>query len=165
MNMWPSLMQSCLCNHRRHSWSVAQACFALPSHHGIMVLPGFLLLCIIDWSKGRKSIHFQNCKDFLNSIMEYERSICQRQILRCSLISVKWSPWCHVYSSKNVQAMIILTGVDLQSSLYLLCLFCPMFHEYSPFVDDKGYIVKIFTFWMEMPYSFMWLFKVSFSVE
>ena len=57
--------------------------------------------------------------------------------LPCSI-----SPWRHVNSSNNDQAMITLTGLITEAFLYILTMFAPVFDEYSPFVDEDGCSVK-----------------------
>ena len=59
------------------------------------------------------------------------------------LVVVHQSPWQHVYSSRDDQAMIMLARFDIHSSQHLLGLFANIFDENSPFVDDEGYIVKM----------------------
>lgn len=73
---------------------------------------------------------------------EYERYIRQRRIPRHSLLSVEKSPWRRVFNSGDPQAMVTLTGFDKDAFLYLCGLFGPVYGEYSPFIDDDGYIVK-----------------------
>ena len=47
-----------------------------------------------------------------------------------------------MYSSNNDQAMTTLTGFTTEAFLYILTMFAPVFDEYSPFVDEDGFIVK-----------------------
>jgi hypothetical protein len=38
--------------------------------------------------------------------------------------------------------MITLTGFDMESFMYICALFRPLYNNYSPFIDENGYIVK-----------------------
>jgi hypothetical protein len=73
---------------------------------------------------------------------DFERYIRQRRIPRHSLLSVKRSPWRRVFNSGDPQAMITLTGFDMDSFMYICALFRPLYNDYSPFIDEDGYIVK-----------------------
>ena len=88
----------------------------------------------------RTSSRYQKSCRFQQS--EYERYIRQRRIPRHSLLPVSKSPWQRVYSSQDDQAMITLTGFDVNSFHYLCSVFAPMCETYSPFVNKDGYIVK-----------------------
>ena len=89
-----------------------------------------------------KFVASRNRKIFCRQSNTGEREIRQRRIPRCSLLSVSHSPWRQVYISNNDQGMITLTGFDVKSFHYFLDLFHPVFYEYSPFIDDDGFIVK-----------------------
>ena len=101
-----------------------------------------LLLLKIERVKRRTFILSCNRKQFHLAGNRWEIYIWQCCIPHCSLLSVNRSPWHHVYDSRDDQAMITLTGIDVNSFNYLLGLFAPVFDKYSPFVDDEGYIVK-----------------------
>jgi hypothetical protein len=73
---------------------------------------------------------------------DYQRYIRQRRIPRHSLLYVKISPWHRVFNSGDPQAMITLTGFDMESFMYICALFCPLYNDYSPFIDENRYIVK-----------------------
>jgi hypothetical protein len=45
-------------------------------------------------------------------------------------------------ASNNDQAMVTMTGFSNEAFQYLLALFTPVNDEYSPFVDEDGYIVE-----------------------
>jgi hypothetical protein len=76
----------------------------------------------------------------------HEQYIQQRRIPRRSLVTVENSPWRKVYTSKDDQVMITLTGFDYNSFEYILIvLFSPTYDnndKYSPWIDESGYIVK-----------------------
>jgi hypothetical protein len=61
-------------------------------------------------------------------------------------VTVENSPWRKVYTSKDDQVMITLTGFDYNSFEYILIvLFSPTYDnndKYSPWIDESGYIVK-----------------------
>jgi len=71
-----------------------------------------------------------------------QRYIRQRRIPRGSLLSINKSPWRRVYQYGDDQAMITLTGFDLNSFNFLLALFAPLYDKYTPFVDANGFIVR-----------------------
>jgi hypothetical protein len=88
-------------------------------------------------------VHSQYQKEHhTNVLTDYERRIRQQHIPRSSLLPVAYSPWRRLFSSSSDSGMITLTRFDTESFKWLLGLFAPFFDEYSPFIDDDGYIVR-----------------------
>jgi hypothetical protein len=57
---------------------------------------------------------------------DYEIYIRQRSIPRHSLLSVKRCPWRRVFNSGDPQALITLTGFDMESFMYICASFRPL---------------------------------------
>ena len=101
-----------------------------------------LLLHKAYYSEQDSRIPLCNRKRHRSQQSDYERYIRQRRIPRRSLLSVEKSPWRRVYTSGDPQAMITLTGFDIDSFHYICNLFAPYYYEFSPFIDTEGFIVK-----------------------
>ena len=84
----------------------------------------------------------RNQNQYRQMLDDYERYIRQRRIPRHSLLPVDKSAWRKAYTSGDNQAMITLTGFDMDSFHYICNLFAPMYDNYSPFIDANGYIRK-----------------------
>jgi hypothetical protein len=69
---------------------------------------------------------------FREKLTNVDCCIRDRQIPRFVLLDPQASPWEHLYSSKNNQALITLTGFDHNSFAELLTLFEPYFMKYTP---------------------------------
>ena len=87
-------------------------------------------------------VYSRNRKIMRRRMGAKDRYIRQRRIPRISLLSIGKSPWRRVYTTGDDQAMITLTGFDLTSFHCLWNLFAPLYDNYSPFVDEDGYIIK-----------------------
>ena len=83
-----------------------------------------------------------NCKKFPIASSRWKWYIRLQHVTCCSLLSVCRSPWWCVYASRNDQAMITLTGFDVNSFNYLLGLCANVFDHNSPFADDGGTLSK-----------------------
>jgi len=101
-----------------------------------------LLLVRAHKKSSRRYVHSRNRHEQRQDLSETGRYIRQKRIPRISLLPPRRSPWRHVLTSSNDQAMITLTGFTYEAFNYLLCKFAPFFDKYSPFVDEDGFIVK-----------------------
>jgi len=59
-----------------------------------------------------------------------------RRIPRVSLLRPRFSPWEHLYTSGDQQAMITITGFDYESFAELEALFSPYFLNHTPYSRD-----------------------------
>jgi DDE superfamily endonuclease len=71
-------------------------------------------------------------QSFRAMLTDVDRCIRDRRIPRIALLDPQASPWEHLYSSKNNQALITLTGFDHKSFAELVTLFEPYFMNYTP---------------------------------
>lgn len=101
-----------------------------------------LLLHKAYYSDNEGGIPSRNRKRHRSRQSDFERYIRQRRIPRHALLSVEKSPWRRVYGSGDPQAMITLTGFDIDSFHYICNLFSSFYNDYSPFIDGDGYIAK-----------------------
>ncbi len=91
-----------------------------------------------------KHIHSQYQKMFFKHLCREEQHQCSHVIPRSSLLRIHHSPWHKLYSSKNDQAFITLTGFDVDGFNTILHIFAPIFDDYTPFNTD-GSIIPLTT--------------------
>jgi hypothetical protein len=65
-----------------------------------------------------------------------------RRIPRCALVDTRQSSFQRLYNSRNDQAFITFTGLDVISFQYLLAKFEPLYFRYSPY-SLNGKIVRM----------------------
>jgi hypothetical protein len=92
--------------------------------------------------RAEKPKHSRYRKDFLRRLSVEESRRRQRRIPRIALQDPSKSSWRTLYDSRNDQALITLTGLDVETFHYVLRKFAPICDQYSPFIDDEGRIVK-----------------------
>jgi len=88
-------------------------------------------------------IHSRYKKYFHKQLIQLERIRRQRRIPRSALLSPGDSPWKKVYTSRNDQALITLTGLDFASFEMVECHFSHYFNRYTPFTNDGKIALKL----------------------
>ena len=73
------------------------------------------------------------------NIDAHEGYIQQQRIPRGSLLSISKSPWHCAYQYADGQALITLTGFDLNSFNFLLTQFAPVYEQYKPFALQSSF--------------------------
>jgi hypothetical protein len=102
-------------------------------------------ILLLKYAKNNNITQFvfsRNRKIFRRALRAKDRYIRQRRIPRISLLPVSRSPWRRVFSSRDDQAMITLTGFDMESFYYVLNLFAPVYEQYTPHMDKDGFIIR-----------------------
>jgi hypothetical protein len=61
----------------------------------------------------------------------------ERKLSRDSLLSPKKSPWQKLYSAKNDQAYLTVTGFDVEAFHTLLGFFAPLFYRNTPWTGNQ----------------------------
>jgi len=106
----------------------------------------YLHIFLLKYAKNNNSTQFvfsRNRKIFRRALGAKDRYIRQRRIPRISLLPVSRSPWRRVFSSRDDQATITLTGFDMESFYYLLNLFAPVYEQYTPHMNkEEGFIIR-----------------------
>jgi hypothetical protein len=82
------------------------------------------------------SIHSRNRKNFYKNLSIEQRRLRYMRIPRVALLSPKESPWRKLYASKNDQAFITATGLDVTSFEELLSKFTPFYNNLSPHSEN-----------------------------
>jgi len=94
-------------------------------------------------NRKRSSIHSRYRKKFYNDLSIEQRRLRYRRIPRVALLSPENSPWRKLYKSKNDQAFITATGLNVSSFQTLLAKFRPLYNNLSPHSEDgKIKIIK-----------------------
>lgn len=86
-------------------------------------------------------VFFCNHKVMHDLMGAKDRYICQHCISWCSLFLMNWSAWRNMYTSRDDQIMIPLTGFDFASFHFIVNLFAPKYNEYTPVVGWDGFIL------------------------
>ena len=128
---------------KRTSASLQHVCIRLPCHSNEMRL--HVATCLLFKAHSRRKrqhVASRNRHEHRNTLSLEAFAIRQRRIPRISLTSVKNSPWRKIFHSGNNQAMITLTGFTCEAFEYVLEKFSPVYHEFTPFVDLRGFIIR-----------------------
>jgi hypothetical protein len=87
-------------------------------------------------ARERRRRHSRNAKAFHRSRPIVERRIRSKKIPRIALLPPSRSPWRKLYSSRNDQSMVAVTGFDYGSFQKVLEEFAPVFTYNTPFLGD-----------------------------
>jgi hypothetical protein len=93
--------------------------------------------------KENEFIHSRYQKRYYKALSIAQRRLRYNRVPRIALLPPAQSAWRKIYSSRNDQAMITLTGFDLDTFEWLNSKFEPYFNTHSPFIKDKTHIVPI----------------------
>ena len=83
-------------------------------------------------------VQSRNRKKYYHMLSKEKKRNRDRRIPRMSLQDPYDSSWRKLYNSKNNQAMITLTGLDIETFEWLKGLLSPMFNAYSPYKFENG---------------------------
>lgn len=88
-------------------------------------------------------VHSRNRKRFYKMLSQEQKRRRQKRIPRVSLLLPHQSSWRKLYTSRNDQALITFTGLDVNAFDALLTRFAPVFDVFTPYKSSDGfYFIK-----------------------
>ena len=102
-----------------------------------------LLFHYIKSQNKNKYVHSRYKKLFYKSLTAHQKRLRERRIPQPALQAPSDSAWSKLYSSNNDQALITLTGLDFEVFNSLAAQFEPLFHAYTPWVNDDTGMLKL----------------------
>jgi hypothetical protein len=88
-------------------------------------------------------VHSRNRKRFYKMLSQEQKKRRQKRIPRVALLHPHQSSWRKLYTSRNDQALITFTGLDVNAFDALLTRFAPVFDTFTPYKSSDGfYLIK-----------------------
>ena len=106
-----------------------------------------ILLLILKYQlvnmENERFVHSRYRKTFHKRLNSLQRRLRQRRIPRVALQEPRKSAWRTLLESGNNEAMITLTGINMETFIWLNRRFEHWYNSHSPFVDPNGCIVRL----------------------